>query len=215
MSTQQVNMLGSSSGSSTVTLDSIKEHHKTIVLRLRAKTENVMKTQEVKNGYIKSTYKFLIKNCKSLKFWSNESPEKITEKNLKQVDGIFDEMAKLLQQEKDNAKEQMIGKSDEEQKQILELYRMFAEFFNDLISVFGEMMANVAEGIKAGLVIDSKLLKQFFQEILDEVQRILNLNTPPEALQGSPEAQNALPEASVTPPSSTGSSSSSFQTMKL
>lgn len=171
MNPHQVSTPSSSSGSSPVTLDSLKEHNKIIIQQLRDNIQNIMKKKEGKIGVDQDIYDTLEKKMSSLELWSGKTPKKITETNIKQVDAIFDEIEKLLRQKTQNAKTQMVGKTDEQQKQLIEHYAAFAQFFNDLMSALGDIMDKIKEGVKAGLVIDSKLVKQLFQDVLQEVHK--------------------------------------------
>jgi hypothetical protein len=182
--------VGGASKSSTTTITqeasashNKSERHPTLRLRLKVAAESLMQ-----NSNTTTCQATVVQRCRDLfsNFFIKSEKElserklddatrlKITEKNKKKIDKIFDELIRLLNEQKEQAKRSLEGLTPQQQEHVVAYWRNAAGFLSELFQWLNDLFVKILDKIKQGYTLNQKAVKQLFDEFFMQFKEIFN-----------------------------------------
>jgi hypothetical protein len=99
---------------------------------------------------------------------------KYTIENQMKIDKIFDELVKLLNEQREIAKKSLQGMTPEQQNQVVSYWREAGQFLKELFQWLNRMFDEIVEKIKQGHTIKQKKVQEFFDLVFANFTSIFN-----------------------------------------
>ena len=158
-----------SSASQTVTEEDNKPNrHPT--LRLKARVDSLVRQQNDASFLEKCRQLYLDLLQKAGRDIENKNLDdkeklKLTERNMRIIDKIFDELVRQLNEQRDSIKKTLANLPPDQQQQVIEYWKSAGKFLGELIEWLNEMFMKILEKIKLGYKLNDNKVQELFDEV--------------------------------------------------